>query len=174
MVERLENLLEHFIFRSRWLLAPLYVGLALGLLLITIKFIQEFFHIAPSLLEAKESELVLMVLSLVDLALVANLVLMVVFAGYENFVSKIDVADHPDRPGWMGKVDMSGLKLRLIASIVAISSIQILKKFMNITNSGAAISDAEQRALIWLVVIHVIFVLSGLMMAAMDRIAGKH
>ena len=144
----------------------------LSLAVLAIKFVQEFLHVVPGILQAKETDLVLSVLSLVDIALVANLVLMVVFAGYENFVSKIDVADHPDRPDWMGKVDMSGLKIRLIASIVAISSIQILKQFMKVTEGG--LTDAAERQLLWLVIIHIVFVTSGLLLAVMDRVAEKH
>ncbi|HUT51400.1 MAG TPA: TIGR00645 family protein [Alphaproteobacteria bacterium] len=172
MFAKFEDLLEGAVFRSRWLLAPLYVGLALSLGVLAIKFVQEFLHIIPGILAAKETDLVLSILSLVDIALVGNLVLMVVFAGYENFVSKIDVANHPDRPSWMGKVDMSGLKIRLIASIVAISSIQILKQFMRVTEGP--LSDAGERQLFWLVTIHLVLVVSGLLLALMDRIAGKH
>ena len=165
--EKLENLIEDFIFRSRWFLAPIYIGLALALILLPIKFGQEMIHIVPGVIASSETDLVLAVLSLVDMALVANLVLMVVFAGYENFVSKIDVGDHPDRPPWMGKVGMSGLKIRLIASIVAISSIQLLKQFMYIKN----ISD---RDLAWMVGIHLTFVVSGVLLALIDRIVGEH
>lgn len=167
MFEKIEDLIEDFIFRSRWFLAPLYIGLALSLILLAVKFVQEIVHIVPGMIAASETDLVLSVLSLVDMALVANLVLMVVFAGYENFVSKIDVADHPDRPSWMGKVGMSGLKIRLIASIVAISSIQILKQFMYIKN----ISD---RDLAWMIGIHLTFVVSGVLLALIDRLAGEH
>lgn len=167
MFAKIEHALESFVFSSRWLLAPVYIGLAVTLALIAIKFVQEFFHLAPSILGTSETDLVLAVLSLVDLALVANLVLMVVFAGYENFVSKIDVASHPDRPTWMGKVDMSGLKIRLIASIVAISSIQILKQFMHV-------KDVSDRDLAWMIGIHLLFVVSGVLLALMDRLSEKH
>jgi uncharacterized protein (TIGR00645 family) len=172
MFAKIENLIEDAVFKSRWLLAPLYIGLALSLAVLAIKFGQELLHVIPGILATKETDLVLSILSLVDIALVANLVLMVVFAGYENFVSKIDVADHPDRPSWMGKVDMSGLKIRLIASIVAISSIQILKQFMHVTEEP--LTDAAERQLLWLVIIHVTFVVSGLLLALMDRLAEKH
>lgn len=167
MFAKIEHVLESLVFGSRWLLAPLYLGLAVTLALIAIKFLQEFIHLAPAILGTSETDLVLAVLSLVDLALVANLVLMVVFAGYENFVSKIDVAAHPDRPSWMGKVDMSGLKIRLIASIVAISSIQILKQFMHV-------KDVTDRDLAWMLGIHLVFVVSGVLLALMDRLSEKH
>lgn len=166
MRTRLEHALEETIFGSRWLLAPLYIGLVGSLAVVLVKFVQEFVHLVPLTLSASEAEIILAVLALVDMTLVANLILMVVFAGYENFVSKIDVAGHKDRPDWMGKVDVSGLKLRLIASIVAISSIQLLKSFMNVR-------DVPDREMAWMVGIHVVFVVSGVLLAVMDRIAEK-
>ncbi|MBM3509048.1 MAG: TIGR00645 family protein [Alphaproteobacteria bacterium] len=160
----LEKTLEKLIFLSRWLLAPLYVGLVAALLFLAVKFVQQFIETVPHALGASESEAILIVLTLIDIVLVANLLLMVIFSGYENFVSKIDVGDHPDRPSWMGRLDMSKLKLRLIGSIVAISAIEVLKAFMNV----ARVSD---RDLAWLVGIHVMFVVSGVLLALMDRIA---
>ena len=162
----LERFLEYAIFRSRWIMAPVYLGLSAALLLLVAKFVQELVHIVPQTFALGEEQLVLACLTLVDLALVGNLLLMVVFAGYENFVSKIDVSNHVDRPGWMGKVDMSGLKIRLIASIVAISSIQILKVFLDV-------EEYEDRHLIWMVGIHLTFVVSGVLLAFMDFLAEK-
>lgn len=126
-------------FNSRWLLAPFYVGLVLAVAMLLVKFTQEFFHVLSNLLAASEGEVVLAILSLVDMSLVANLLLIIIFSGYENFVSKIDTKGHEDRPEWMGKVDFSGLKVKLIASIVAISAIELLKSFVNI----AAVDQAE-------------------------------
>jgi uncharacterized protein (TIGR00645 family) len=162
----IERFLENIIFRSRWILAPVYVGLAAALVILTVKFVQELAHIVPRVLEMPEEQIVLACLTLVDIALVGNLLLMVVFAGYENFVSKIDVAGHVDRPEWMGKVGMSGLKIRLIASIVAISSIQILKAFLNV-------DQVPDRHLAWMVGIHVTFVISGVLLALMDWLERK-
>jgi len=162
----LERFLEYAIFRSRWIMAPVYLGLSAALLLLVAKFVQELVHIVPQTFDLGEEQLVLACLTLVDLALVGNLLLMVVFAGYENFVSKIDVSDHVDRPSWMGKVDMSGLKIRLIASIVAISSIQILKVFLDV-------EEYDDRHLIWMVGIHLTFVVSGVLLALMDLLAEK-
>lgn len=158
----MENLLEKTIFGSRWLMAPFYLGLAFSLVLLLIKFLQELAHVTPSVLTMSESEVVLSILSLIDLSLAGNLLLLVIFSGYENFVSKIDVADHKDRPEWMGKVDFSGLKLKLLASIVAISAIQLLRAFMNI-------QSMDQVELAWLVGIHMAFVVSGVLLAWMDR-----
>ncbi|MDQ2105806.1 TIGR00645 family protein [Azospirillum isscasi] len=163
---RAEHFLEQVMFQSRWLLAPLYVGLVAALLMIGWRFAQELVHALPLLVDGKDSDIILIVLGLVDLTMVGNLVLMVIFSGYENFVSKIDVEGHADRPEWMGKLDFSALKVKLIASIVAISSIQILKTFMNV-------SEISDRDLMWLVAIHVTFVFSGVLLATMDVLVKK-
>ena len=162
----IEKLIEQTIFRSRWILAPIYLGLAATLMILTVKFMQELAHIIPRVLEMNEEQIVLSCLTLVDVALVGNLLLMVVFAGYENFVSKIDVKNHEDRPEWMGRVGMSALKIRLIASIVAISSIQVLKAFLNV-------HEYSDRHLGWMVGIHLTFVVSGVFLALMDWLSEK-
>ncbi len=166
----LEHLLEVVIFGSRWILAPMYVGLVGGLLFMFIKFAQEFIHILSHLITAPEREVLLSVLALVDITLVANLLIMVIFSGYENFVSKIDVADHEDRPSWMGKVDYSGLKLKLIGSIVAISAIDLLRAFMN-QSGGDGATPIPPQQLAWMVGIHLTFIISGVLFAWMDKIA---
>jgi uncharacterized protein (TIGR00645 family) len=165
----MESLFESLIFKSRWLLAPMYLGLVGGLLILLVKFVQEFLHIVVHLLETSEREAVLPILALVDITLVANLLIMVIFSGYENFVSKIDVADHVDKPDWMGKVDYSGLKLKLIGSIVAISAIDLLKAFMHITTPGVEhLTDSQ---LGWMVGIHMTLIISGVLFALMDKLA---
>lgn len=165
-MKRIEHALEVFIFQSRWLMAPFYVGLVVSLGLLMVKFAQELFHFIPHVLDWDESETILAVLTLIDLSLAGNLLLMVIFSGYENFVSKINVGDHEDKPEWMGKVDFSGLKLKLIASIVAISGIHLLKSFMNIQN-------ADKENLMWMLIVHVTFIFSGMLLAAMDYIVSK-
>lgn len=162
----LERTLENSIFRSRWLLAPLYLGLVSALILLMAKFGQEIWHLFSHLWEVSERDVVLGVLSLVDLTLVANLIIIVVFSGYENFVSKIDTANSPDRPDWMGKVDYSGLKLKLIGSIVAISAIDLLKSFMNI-------KSIDHEEIMWMVIVHLTFVISGVLFAWMDKLASE-
>jgi uncharacterized protein (TIGR00645 family) len=164
MMKRIERALEVTIFTSRWLLAPFYIGLVVSIVMLLIKFLQEFLHLFGNVLGASESELILAILTLVDMSLVANLLLIIIFSGYENFVSKIHTGDHEDRPDWMGKVDFSGLKIKLIASIVAISGIELLKAFVNV----GGYSNVE---LAWKVGIHAVLVMSGLMFALMDRIA---
>ncbi|WP_341705506.1 TIGR00645 family protein [Ferrovibrio sp.] len=165
----MERLIERTIFASRWVMAPFYLGLAVALLLLLVKFVQELVHAVPLVFSMSESDLVLVILALIDLSLAGNLLLLVIFSGYENFVSKLDVGDHKDRPSWMGKIDYSGMKLKLVASIVAISAIQLLRAFMNIEHM-----DSERLA--WLVGIHMTFVVSGVLLALMDRLsesAGK-
>ena len=165
---KVERGLEAFLFGSRWLMAPFYVLMVGALAMLLVKFAQETWHIATHTLAMTESDAVLAVLSLIDITLTGNLLMMVLFAGYENFVSKMDVKDHEDRPEWMGKVDFSGLKLKLIASIVAISGINLLKNFMSL--DGAVISPGREQQLFWMVVIHMVFIASGVMLAVMDKI----
>lgn len=168
----IESSLEKIVFKSRWLLAPLYIGLVGGLFFIFIKFTQEFIHILMNIAASPEREVILSVLALVDMTLVANLLIMVIFSGYENFVSKIDIAsDSVDRPDWMGKVDYSGLKLKLIGSIVAISAIDLLKAFMHQSTPG--VEQLSNTQLAWMVGIHMTFVVSGVMFALMDYLAEK-
>jgi uncharacterized protein (TIGR00645 family) len=161
-----ERLLEKFLFNSRWLLAPFYVALVVTLAGLLFKAFQELWHFISHVFTASESDIILGVLSMIDLTLTGSLIVIVVFSGYENFVSKIDEAAHKDWPEWMGKIDFTGLKLKLLSSIVAISAIQLLKAFMNLKNS----SDRE---LTWLVIIHVVFVGSGLILAWTDRVSGE-
>ena len=132
-MKAIEHLLEVLIFNRRWLLAPFYLGLVVGIGMLLVKFGQELIHAVPNIFNASESEVVLAVLALVDLSLVANLLLIVIFSGYENFVSKINTKGHEDRPEWMGQVDFSSLKIKVIASIVAISAIELLKGFVNLS-----------------------------------------
>lgn len=164
-IEAVERAMEGVLFRSRWLLAPFYLGLALSLVVLLIKFMGELAHITTHAFSATESEVILGVLALVDLTLTASLLIIVIFSGYENFVSKIDHTGHKDWPEWMGTIDFTGLKLKLLSSIVAISAIQLLKQFMAVQ----AVSDRE---LFWLVVIHVVFVGSSVLLALSDRLAG--
>ncbi|MCG6202293.1 TIGR00645 family protein [Psychromonas antarctica] len=173
MSNKLEIALETAIFKSRWLLAPFYVGLVLSIVLLFVKFVQEFWHIASNVVSMSESGVVIGILALVDLSLVGSLLLMVIFSGYEIFISKIDLGTHEDRPEWMGKVNFSGLKLKVIGAIVAISAIDLLKTFMNLPES---LSNEHTNLIMWKVIIHLTFVVSGLIFAYMDKVAGdtKH
>jgi len=159
----LENLVERFLFAGRWLLVPLYVGLTLVLLAFTAKFFQELIHLVPALPAMAESDLILTALALADLVLVANLLVMVILSGYENFVSRIDAAKGSEL-SWLGKVDAGTLKVKVAASIVAISSIHLLKAFVK----AETVSNDK---LMWLVIIHLTFVVSALLLAWVDKIA---
>ncbi len=164
-VKRVEKGIESVLFNGRWLMAPFYLGLVVCLAVLLYKFVEilvEFVHHAPW---SDEEGIVLGVLSLVDVTLTGNLILIVIFSGYENFVSRIDVGQHPDWPEWMTKVDFGALKQKLLASIVAISAIQVLKAFMNLDASFSP------ERLGWLVGIHLAFVVSTLVLAFADRIS---
>jgi uncharacterized protein (TIGR00645 family) len=166
-MKRLESGFEHVLFASRWLMAPVYLGLVLAMVVLLVKFTKEILGLFANLMTASGGEMIIGVLSLVDIALIMNLLIIIVFSGYENFVSKMeDLHAHQDRPEWMGHIGFSDLKIKLIGSIVAISGIELLKSFMNVDN----LSD---RHMAWMVGIHITFLLSGVLYAAMDRIAGK-
>ena len=165
----LERWLETALFRSRWLMAPFYVGLIMALAALVFVFFNEAWHEFQHIPTMSPEQAILLALSLIDLSLAGNLLLIVTFSGYENFVSKIDTGDDEDRPGWMGTVDFAGLKLKLIASIVAISGIALLKAFMQLAEN----EPMSDRNLAWLVGIHLTFVVSGVMLAFMDLLASK-
>lgn len=148
-------------YASRWLLAPVYIGLSFALLALAIKFFQEIFHILPHVFELSESDLILTILSMIDMGLVGGLLVMVMFSGYENFVSALDIGGS-EKLAWLGKMDAGSLKNKVAASIVAISSIHLLRVFMDIK------SIANDK-LLWYVIIHLTFVLSALIMAFIDR-----
>jgi uncharacterized protein (TIGR00645 family) len=168
----IENRFERGLFASRWLMAPMYLGLVVALGMMSVIFVKELFYYLPQVLELTAEEMILAALTLIDLTLAANLLLIVLFSGYENFVSKFDFDAGADRPGWMGKVDFGGLKMKLIASIVAISGIHLLKKFMEIRDIDTAVTFGQSE-MFWLVVIHLTFVVSGVLMALMDWLQAK-
>jgi|SRR5712675_1864599 len=160
----LEKYIEKWLFASRWLLAPIYLGMSLVLIALGFKFFQEFYHVMKYLTAIEEADLVLRILAMIDMALVGSLIVMVTFSSYENFVSRIDMEGEGEKLGWLGKLDASSLKLKVAASIVAISSIHLLQKFVN----------AEHIAndkLLWYVIIHLTFVVSAVMMGVLDRMS---
>ena len=166
----MERLIERLLFASRWILAPVYLGMSLALIALGIKFFFEVYHLLHTIIEVTEADLVLRLLALVDMVLVGSLIVMVMFSGYENFVSKIDVKDGADNLGWLGKLDASSLKLKVAASIVAISSIHLLRAFMTIGNLET-FDQAAQDRLMWFVIIHLTFVISAVMMGVLDKIS---
>ena len=160
----IERLIERLLFACRWLLAPVYLGLSLALIALGFKFFQEAFHVLTHIAGMAEDQLVLVVLTLIDLVLVGSLIVMVMFSGYENFVSKLDVAQGGEKLGWLGKLDAGTLKLKVAASIVAISSIHLLKVFMDA-------KTIPNDKIMWYVILHVTFVISALLLGVLDRIS---
>lgn len=159
----MERLIEKLMYSSRWIMAPIYLGLSLVLLALGIKFFQEILHVFPHILSMKEADLILVTLSLIDIALVGGLIVMVMFSGYENFVSQLDVDEDGDKLGWLGKLDAGSLKNKVAASIVAISSIHLLKVFMNT-------QQTDNDKIMWYLLIHITFVLSAFAMGYLDKI----
>jgi uncharacterized protein (TIGR00645 family) len=162
----MERFIERSMYASRWLLAPIYFGLSLGLLALALKFFQEIFHILPNVFALAESELILVLLSLIDMALVGGLLVMVMISGYENFVSQLDIDEGSEKLSWLGKMDSTSLKMKVAASIVAISSIHLLRVFMDAQN-------IEADHLMWYVIIHMTFVVSAFAMGYLDKLT-KH
>jgi uncharacterized protein (TIGR00645 family) len=163
-MKALENQLERMMFASRWLLTPFYIGLVIALLFLIATFVREMFAFVPMSLYGKTGEVITAMLALVDIVMVGNLILLVVFAGYENFVSKIHTENSEDRPEWMGTVTFSDLKMKLMGTIVAISGIDLLKSFINV-------KSYTTEELSWRVGIHLTFVVSGVLFALMDRLS---
>ncbi|MTD38515.1 TIGR00645 family protein [Erwinia sp. CPCC 100877] len=163
----MERFFENAMYATRWLLAPVYFGLSLALVALTIKFFQEIIHVIPDIFTIAESDLVLLLLSLVDMTLVGGLLVMVMFSGYENFVSRLDI-NAKEKLSWLGKMDATSLKNKVAASIVAISSIHLLRVFMDAKN-------VPDNKLMWYVIIHLTFVLSAFVMGYLDKLTrGDH
>ena len=165
MLENLEKFMEKFMFASRWLLAPFYFGLIISLFFLLIVFIKEIIHFVMNF-TTNETEVILFILTLIDLSFAGNLLIIVIFSGYENFVSKMNINNHEDKPEWMGTVDFGGLKLKLVSSIVAISGIHLLKIFFGLENY-------TQNQVILFIAVHFTFVLSGVLLAYMDSLTAK-
>jgi uncharacterized protein (TIGR00645 family) len=163
----MERFFERILFALRWLLAPLYFGLALLLIIFCVHFARELIHMFEVSMTIGEVDLILAALSLIDLTLVASLIVMVMLSGYENFVSKLELDETEHSLAWLGKLDAGSLKIKVAASIVAISSIQLLKAFMNF-------NDVANDKLILLIATHLTFVISALLLAVMDRILPVH
>lgn len=162
----MERFFEKMLYSARWIMAPVYLGLSFVLLALAVKFFQEVFHIIPNIFSIAEVDLVLTTLSMIDISLVGGLIVMVMFSGYENFVSKIDVDENDDKLGWLGKMDTGSLKNKVAASIVAISSIHLLKVFMNTQH-------IDNEKIKWYLLLHVTFVASAFVMGYLDKLSKK-
>jgi uncharacterized protein (TIGR00645 family) len=167
MTNKFESTLEHWVFMSRWLLAPFFIGLLLAIIALLLKFVQLLSGLAVEMWSLESDQLIISILSLVDGALIAALLLIIGFSGYENFVSKIGTGEHEDRPAWMGRVGFSDLKIKLMGAIVAISAVELLKAFINVDVT------TPWQVLSWKVGIHVTFVVSGVLFAVTDRITDR-
>ena len=163
MSSKFETVFEKIIFSSRWLQAPLYAGLILGGMLYTYKYLVELIHLCTTINEISETALMLGVLTLVDITMVANLLIMVIVGGYSTFVSRLDIDMHEDKPEWLQKIDAGSLKVKLAGSLVGVSSIHLLQTFINIKNH-------ESEHVMWQVIIHVVFLFSALMLAYTEKI----
>ncbi len=163
-VSVMERFLENTMYAARWVLAPVYLGLSLGLIALAVKFFEEIWLVLPNVFAIAESDLILMLLSMVDMTLVGGLLVMVMFSGYENFVSALDIGEDKEKLNWLGKVDSGSLKNKVAASIVAISSIHLLRVFMDAKN-------VPDNKLMWYVIIHLTFVLSAFVMGYLDRLS---
>lgn len=157
----MERIVEGLLYRARWLLAPIYLGLSLAVVALGVNFFIELYHLVAHSTKWKEIDMILVVLSLIDIAMVGGLLIMVMMSGYENFVSQLDIDENDEKLNWLGKMDSSSLKAKIAASIVAISSIHLLKKFM-----GA--EDIENDKLMWYVIMHMTFVASAFAMGYLD------
>ncbi|MGB0223809.1 MULTISPECIES: TIGR00645 family protein [unclassified Marinobacterium] len=161
-----ERFIERLMYSTRWILAPIYLGLSLALVALAIKFFQEVIHVLTDVTVLPEADLILIILSLIDIALVSGLIVMVMFTSYENFVSRLDIRESTEKLEWLGTLDTNSLKNKVAASIVAISSIHLLKVFMNASN-------IDNDKLLWYVVIHLTFVISAVAMGMLDKITRK-
>ncbi len=162
----MERLIENLMYAARWLMAPVYFGLSIGLLALMIKFFQEISHMLLHILTIPEFNLILLLLSLVDMTMVGGLLVMVMFSGYENFVSSLNISEGKEKLNWLGKMDSTSLKNKVAASIVAISSIHLLRVFMNANN-------VDNTKMMWFVIIHLTFVISAFLMGCLDKMSRK-
>jgi uncharacterized protein (TIGR00645 family) len=164
-MKNIETKFEQSLYSTRWLLAPFYVALVVSVVALLVKMCVELYHMVTHMFTITESELVVHILTLIDVTLIANLMFIIIFSGYHSFVSKMETVD--DGPSWLGKVGFAALKLKVIGSIMTISAVELLKVFINI----GAYTESE---LMWKVVIHMAFVLSGTLFALSDKLSPAH
>jgi len=163
---KIEHAIERLMYASRWILAPIYAGMSLALLALFVKFFEELYHFLPQIFKISETDFILTLLTLIDLTLVGSLIVLIMFSGYENFVSRLNISDDTEKLEWLGTHDYASMKMKVATSIVAISSIHLLKVFMNI-------NATENDKLLWYVVIHLTLVISALFMGYLDKLS-KH
>jgi uncharacterized protein (TIGR00645 family) len=171
-MQSIEDIVESSIFRARWLLAPFFIGLLVAIVPLCYKFLKILWELCYKVLYPGyhgvfgANDVIISILTLIDTALIGSLLLIIAFSGYENFVSKLDIGDHEDRPAWMGAVGFSDLKIKVMGAIVAISAVELLKGFINI--DGGELNNVH---LAWKTGIHIVFVVSGVLFAVTDRLS---
>jgi len=165
--ERIRRNVGRVMFAARWIMAPIYLGLLVALVLVVVKFVQKLVQAVPGFLALSSNEAIFLVLTFVDLSLVANLVVIVVFAGWENFVGRLLIAQSGDRPEWMGGLDFATVKLRLIGSVAAIAAVQILETFVHI-------DEVKSQDAAWQLAILLGIGLLGVLLALADRLSDAH
>ncbi len=162
------------IFGSRWLQLPLYIGLIVAQCVYVILFLKELWHLIAHSFDFSEQQIMLVVLGLIDVVMISNLLVMVIVGGYETFVSRLNLAGHPDEPEWLSHVNASVLKIKLAMAIIGISSIHLLRTFIEASNlggAGARTTNFTESGVMWQTIIHCVFVLSALGIAYVDRIS---
>ncbi len=164
------RLLPRFIFASRWLQVPLYLGLIVAQVVYVFLFLKELWHLVAHSFGATEQEIMLIVLGLIDVVMISNLLIMVIVGGYETFVSRMELEKHPDQPEWLSHVNASVLKVKLAMAIIGISSIHLLRTFIEAGAMGTPKATVTETGVMWQVIIHALFILSAIGIAAVDRL----
>lgn len=165
--------LPALIFSSRWLQLPLYLGLIVAQGVYVLLFLKELWHLVTHTLSFGEQEIMLIVLGLIDVVMISNLLVMVIVGGYETFVSRLRLEGHPDQPEWLSHVNASVLKVKLAMAIIGISSIHLLRTFIEASNLGAPNSRFTETGVMWQTIIHVVFILSAIGIAYVDRLTSQ-
>jgi uncharacterized protein (TIGR00645 family) len=166
------NVLQTLIFSSRWLQLPLYLGLIVAQGVYVFLFMKELWHLVHGATGFNEQAIMLLVLGLIDVVMISNLLVMVIVGGYETFVSRLNLQGHPDQPEWLSHVNASVLKVKLAMAIIGISSIHLLKTFIDISSLGAEGSKFTEAGVMWQTIIHCVFILSAIGIAYTDRMMG--
>lgn len=163
--------LPALIFGSRWLQLPLYLGLILAQCVYVFKFMKELFHLVAEAATFSEQQIMLIVLGLIDVVMISNLLVMVIVGGYETFVSRLRLNGHPDQPEWLSHVNASVLKIKLAMAIIGISSIHLLRTFIEAGNLGQPNAAYSEAGILWQTIIHCVFIASAIGIAYVDRLS---
>ena len=163
--------LPMLIFGSRWLQLPLYVGLIVAQIVYVVLFLKELWHLSLHALEFTEQQIMLLVLGLIDVVMISNLLVMVIVGGYETFVSRLNLEGHPDEPEWLSHVNASVLKIKLAMAIIGISSIHLLRTFIEAGNLGTSRTTYTEVGVMWQTIIHMLFILSAIGIAYVEKIS---